>query len=109
MAFYDNFVRLCVEKGVSPSAAALEIGIKKSNVTYWKNSRNNPSDLTLAKLSDYFGVPVAELVEEQKENPTSQKADEVIDIDKFIDGLSTAELIEYMGKVAAKLKERGLE
>lgn len=70
MAFYDNFVRLCAEKGVSPSAAAIEIGIKKSNVTYWKNSRNNPSDVTLAKLADYFGVFVSDLTEEKEKSPT---------------------------------------
>lgn len=64
MAFYDNYIRLCAEKGVSPSAAALEIGIKKSNVTYWKNNRNNPSDITLAKIADYFGVPVSVLTKE---------------------------------------------
>lgn len=73
-AFYNNYVRLCAEKNISPSAAALDIGIKKSNVTYWKNGRNNPSDVTLIKIADYFGVTVAELTGElgegiKKERP----------------------------------------
>lgn len=62
MAFYNNYVRLCAEKNMSPSAAALAIGIKKSNVTYWKSGRNNPSDVTLAKIATYFGVTVEELM-----------------------------------------------
>lgn len=61
MAFYDNYIRLCAEKGVSPSGAAIEIGLKKSNVTYWKNNRSKPSDVTLAKIADYFSVTVDEL------------------------------------------------
>lgn len=63
-AFYNNYVRLCAEKNMSPSAAALAIGIKKSNVTYWKSGRNNPSDVTLAKIANYFGVTVEELMGE---------------------------------------------
>lgn len=61
LAFYTNYLRLCTERGISPSAAALEIGIRKSNVTYWKNGRNRPSDITLSKIAAYFGVPVEEL------------------------------------------------
>ena len=47
---------------MSPSAVALAIGLKKSNVTYWKTARNNPSDVTLAKIADFFGISVSELV-----------------------------------------------
>lgn len=67
MAFYDNYVRLCAGRNISPSAAALAIGIKKSNVTYWKNGRNKPSDVTLTKIADYFGVTVADLTGETDE------------------------------------------
>ncbi len=58
LSFYNKYIRLCTEKGISPSAAAIEIGIRKSNVTYWKSNRSNPSDVTLQKIADYFGVTV---------------------------------------------------
>ena len=80
MAFYNNYVRLCAEKNISPSAAALAIGIKKSNVTYWKSGRNNPSDVTLAKIATYFGVTVEELMSDapsagiKKERPDDGEA-----------------------------------
>ena len=60
--FYDNFVRLCSEVGKSPSAVAVEIGLQKSAVTYWKNGRSNPSDVNLQKIADYFGVSLEELL-----------------------------------------------
>ena len=70
--FYDNYIRLCEKIGKSPSAVAIENGITKSNVTYWKKGRNMPSDVTLAKLAAYFGCTVSDLKDdiEQKEKPT---------------------------------------
>lgn len=67
---------------MSPSAAAIAIGIKKSNVTYWKNGRNNPSDVTLSKIANFFGVTVEELMGEtdgpsagiKKERPADGEA-----------------------------------
>lgn len=78
MAFYDNYIRLCAAKGKSPSAVALEIGLKKSNVTYWKNNRNNPSDITLQKIAEYFGVSVDDLLIGQKEkSPAPEGAERI--------------------------------
>lgn len=72
LGFYDKYIRLCAEKGISPSAAAIEIGIRKSNVTYWKSGRNRPSDATLLKIADYFGVTVEYLKgEEAKKDPAT--------------------------------------
>lgn len=61
---------------MSPSAVALAIGLKKSNVTYWKTARNNPSDVTLSKIADFFGISVSELVAdaedgEEKNHPVT--------------------------------------
>lgn len=36
--FYDRFVQICAEHNVSPSKAAIEAGLSKSTVTYWKNN-----------------------------------------------------------------------
>lgn len=72
--FYDNFVKLCNSVDKSPSAVALEIGIYKSTVSNWKNRGTFPTDATLQKIADYFGVSVAELTEEQKESPTPKGA-----------------------------------
>lgn len=92
MAFYTNYIRLCAEKGISPSAAALEIGIRKSNVTYWKSGRNKPSDITLSKIADYFGVSVAELTAEEdiKKDPTP-KSEVDIELEKLMNSADQQE------------------
>ena len=58
--FYDNFVKACNLHNKAPSAVAIDIGISKATVTGWKNG-SMPSDATLRKLADYFGVSPVEL------------------------------------------------
>ena len=55
--FYDRFMGLCKERGVSPSAVMVSIGLNKSNATFWKKG-SIPKGDTLRKLADYFGVSV---------------------------------------------------
>lgn len=99
-----RYCELCANKGISPSAAAIEIGLRKSNVTYWKSNRNNPSDATLQKIADYFGVTVEYLKgEETKKDPAtngevSPEKRELLDL---IDSLSD----DQCGKLSNIIKE----
>ena len=54
MSFYINYVRLCNELGLSPSAAAEKAGIKKSNVTHWSNG-GGVRESTIQRLCDTYG------------------------------------------------------
>ena len=65
--FYEQFIKLCNENGTRPSTVAEEIGLNKSSATAWKKGAT-PSDVTLAKLSEYFGVPVSYLLGAADEN-----------------------------------------
>lgn len=77
IVFYDKFVYLCQQKGVSPSKAAVDAGISKSLVTKWKNNKVAiPSPDVLTRLSKYFSVPVSELIEEENEKPVLTQKDE---------------------------------
>lgn len=58
--FYENFLKLCAQKGVSPSAVLVSLGMSKGSVTHWKGGKM-PHDSTLAKIADYFGVTVDDL------------------------------------------------
>lgn len=69
--FYNNYVRLCAKKGKSASGVAREIGLSNAAASGWKNGKE-PSDVTLQKLSSYFGVPVSELSEEEGKAPIQQ-------------------------------------
>ena len=65
--FYDRFIQLCSQRGVSPSRAAIDAGISKSLVTKWKsNACKEPSPDVLRKLANYFGVTVSDLLDEEK-------------------------------------------
>ena len=76
IVFYDKYAQICKRKGISMSAAALEAGLSKSLVTKWKvNKVEVPSPDVLKKLSAYFGMPVSELLGEEKEKPTIPEDD----------------------------------
>lgn len=74
MNFYENFVRLCTQHGISPSKVAREIGISKSAVTRWKDG-GGMTDPVAIRIADYFGVSVDVLrngdKNEQKEKTAS--------------------------------------
>lgn len=55
--FYDQYLNLCNRKGVSPTRAALDIGVSKTSVTRWKDGATPNGDI-LKALADYFGVSV---------------------------------------------------
>lgn len=63
--FYKNYLRQCAIKGVSPSAAALAIGLSRTSANGWKNGKM-PSSYNLSKLADYFGVAETDLTDDKK-------------------------------------------
>lgn len=61
--FYERFVLLCKQKGVSTSKAAIDAGLSKSTVTKWKKDpETKPSGNVIDKLCRYFGISVSELL-----------------------------------------------
>ena len=74
MDFYNTYLRKCLEKGVSPSKAAVEAGTTKTAVSRWK-SGSIPSDATLLKLADYFGCTIEELKGITTEKPATGEGD----------------------------------
>lgn len=70
MNFYYIFLKLCNSIGKSPSKVAVEIGSTRAAVNRWKNG-SIPSDTTLLKLADYFGVSI-EYLKGETENPSTE-------------------------------------
>lgn len=102
MAFYSKYVALCNKKGVSPSRAAQDIGLKNSAVTGWKNG-STPTDATIMKFENYFGVCEGYFSEENEKAPTQLGGGSV---DMILDGMSNAELIELISKATERLKNQ---
>ena len=70
--FYQIFLKLCAQKNVKPNHVTKAIGMSNATATDWKNGRI-PRDVTLQKLSNYFGVTVDYLLgKEQEKKPTAR-------------------------------------
>lgn len=74
--FYDLFCRLCTQRGITPTKAALEIGLSKSTATKWKQTGATPQGETLARVAAYFGVSADLLLGEAGK----QYGEEVLDL-----------------------------
>ena len=73
MNFYSKYLSLCNAIQKSPSRVAQECNISKPSVNRWKKG-TTPTDATLLKLADYFGVSVAELKgEEEPDAPVKEE------------------------------------
>ena len=107
MNFYDTYVMYCSRVGKTPSGVAREIGISKSIVSRWKNGGGKPTDSTIQKIADYFGVSVS--VMRGNENTEKTVTTESDGLDKgfvfyrnFVDlcnkkGMSPSTVAEEMG------------
>lgn len=53
--FWNKFMSICNEKGVSPTAVVTALHVSNGSITHWKNG-TIPNDTTIRKIADYFGV-----------------------------------------------------
>lgn len=63
--FWNNYVRLCAERGKSPNGVAAELNVSSGSITGWKKG-SVPRVALLQKIADYFGVSVASLLGEDE-------------------------------------------
>lgn len=61
--FYDLYCDLCKRKGITPTRAAVEMGLSKSTPTAWKKQGITPQAAQLQKIADYFDVSIDFLLE----------------------------------------------
>lgn len=109
--FIDTFAALCSKKKVSMNKACIEIGISRTATAKWKNG-SIPNGQTLAKIAEYFDVPVGYLLgEETKEAPAESGKRSVSDDDiKFAlfggDSEITDAMFDEVRNFAAYVKQR---
>lgn len=72
MDFYAKMIALCIEKGVSRSKMADDIGISRSTPSDWEKKKSKPQPATLKKIADYFGVPITYFTEDNTDNKIIQ-------------------------------------
>lgn len=103
--FYYNYVNLCNKRGISPSAAAEEMGFHRSDVTRWSKG-SAPRQTTIQKIANYFNIDEIELT---KEKPPAEP--EAVDPNKqalydAIDKMSKAELILLLERAEKIINSR---
>lgn len=77
--FYDNYLKVCEAKGVSPTRVLDDLGISKSSYGHWKKG-GEPLNETKKKIADYFGITVAELMSgEIKKSPAKAAEDDELE------------------------------
>ncbi len=59
---YEKYSALRDEKGVTDYAVAQATGIGMSTFTDWKSGRSKPKVEKLAKIAEYFGVHIEDLI-----------------------------------------------
>ena len=74
--FYDSYIIWCEKKGVSPTKAALDIGLSCAAPTKRKKSGSTPSGDTMNRLANYFGITVDELLGKEKQPTEGELSDE---------------------------------
>ena len=67
--FYDKLKKACRDKGTSPTALVVGMGMSRGNVTFWKNSQL-PSVDVLMKLASILGVSIDYLLEKEQKKTT---------------------------------------
>ena len=55
--FYEQFLKICNERGIKPTPVLKQIGLSTGNLKKWESGSTVSAD-TLEKLAAYFGVPV---------------------------------------------------
>lgn len=79
--FYENFIKLCNQEGITPTGLVLKLGLSSSNASVWKNGGTPRPDI-LKKIADYFGVATDYLLSEHKEEPPQPEAGAVTGLRK---------------------------
>ena len=96
--FYNIYISLCANKKVSPSRVAEEIGLTRTTANGWKKGKK-PSDVSLRKIADYFGVTVDYLLgnEEQEKTPAPMTEREklVAGIMEFVQNMDDEKLKSF--------------
>ena len=72
--FYDNFIKLCEEIGLSPSRVVVQAGLSKGSIARWKDG-GAPLNEAKKRIAEVMGISIPELMSGQIEKPAIQKDD----------------------------------
>ena len=109
--FKQNFINICIERGVAPTAVLKQIGLSNATFTCWTED-SVPRQTTLTKIADYFGINPEDLLREPKEKVSSAPAEPAAtsplspEFYDLVDQLTLKELREIQAIMEEKIKNR---
>lgn len=60
--YYENFRKLCEERGVKPAQVSRGTGIPTATLSSWKKGIYTPKQDKLQKIADFFNVPISDIL-----------------------------------------------
>jgi transcriptional regulator with XRE-family HTH domain len=109
--FKQNFINICIERGIAPTVVLKNIGISHATFSNW-NDDSIPRPTTITKIANYFGITPEDLLREPKEKvstvPVEPAASSPLST-KFNDLLgqmTLQDLIELQQIMEEKIKNR---
>lgn len=105
--FKQNFIRLCNQKGESPSFVCRKVGITPSTYSLWTDE-SVPRKATLMRIADYFNVTVDQLLSGDPPQPGKYNRLEVgeISFDLGLFGDVQDQEVDEMTELLQELKTR---
>ena len=104
--FKELFIRLCNEKGESPSYVCRKVGIAPATFSCW-TEESVPRQATLQRIADYFGVTVDYLLGKEVEIETSDLTEGEIALLKALDKLTEDEVRQVIEYAEFLISKRG--
>lgn len=107
--FYEIYVSLCAEKNISPTKAAIEMGLSNAAPTGWKQGAV-PRDSALQKIADYFGVSIDYLkgesdIKKPADHESSEVEKEILRLFKKVPDGKKQEAMRYLQFLSQTDKE----
>jgi transcriptional regulator with XRE-family HTH domain len=99
--FWDNFQRICQEKGESPNGVCRGIGLSNAVATHWKNGTQPKADV-LVKIAEYLDVSVDYLLGIQKKSATDDEVRSAV-IEK-VRSMSDEQAVQLLAFLESMLK-----
>lgn len=109
--FKQNFINICIERRVAPTAVLREIGIAHATFTNWTED-SVPRQTTLTKIADYFGITPDDLLRDPAEKVSTVPAEPAAssplspEFYDLVDQLTLKELREIQAIMEDKIKNR---
>ena len=111
--FYQNFIRLCGDHGVSRSAVCQAVGLSDNAWRRWE-SGSTPNGKSLRAISDYFGVEPRDMLRDAPDGDMAARQEMFDNVDMRVlfdaaRGIPRSKLYETIAMLNKYKEENGID